>query len=353
MSDAATLDAILHRTRRAYVQKGVTVAALSGVCYGLYSAFVTKAMGTGVWAPWHQTHTAAAMILLLGALGAAINDSVSAAWAFGMAAVKGKLGDVFRCLRTKPGGVLVLCALVGGPIASTAYIVALQLAGSLIIPIAALCPAIGAILGRLLFRQVLNARMLVGVFVCVGASVMIGSVSFGDGVRPSTLAGCLIALVAAFGWGLEGAIAGFGTTLIDHEIGVTIRQTTSGLSNLVVLVPLIALASGAGSLAPQLIGAALTDGPAMAFFGVSGLCALFAFGLWYKGNSMCGTALGMACNGAYSFWGPFFCWIILGVFFREPGWTLAPIAWTGAVVMAVGILLIAVNPLRAFKNLGT
>ena len=38
--------------------------------------------------------------------------------------------------------------------------------------------------------------------------------------------GIILAIVAAFGWGLEGVIAGFGTSMIDSEIGIAIRQTT-------------------------------------------------------------------------------------------------------------------------------
>jgi len=341
MNDISVLK---RRLQRSYFIKGITIATISGMCYGLYSAFITRGMGTGIWGDWYGVHETGIMILLLGALGSAVNDSVSAVWCVLIAGIKGKLGDFIRCLRSKPGRVMILCALAGGPVASTAYIVALQMAGSVIIPITALCPAIGAILGRIIFRQALTPRMLVGVFVCVGASIMIGSVSFGGEAAPGVLAGCLIALIAAFGWGVEGCIAGFGTTLIDYEIGITIRQTTSGLSNLMILVPIISLLAGNAGYAPEFVTRAFSDGPAMLFFVISGFCALFAFSLWYKGNSMCGAALGMACNGAYSFWGPFFCWIVLGLFFKEDGWMLAPIVWIGAVVMFFGILLIAVNP---------
>ena len=330
--------------QRSFFVKGITVAVLSGMSYGLYSAFVTRGMGTGVWGEWYSVHEVGVMVVLLGALGSALNDTVSAVWSIIIAGIKGKLGDFVRCLRTKPGRVMILCALAGGLVADTAYIVALQMAGSIIIPITALCPAIGAILGHFLFKQRLSPRMVLGVFICVGASIMIGSTSFGEGAAPNVLAGCLIALLAAFGWGIEGCIAGFGTALIDYDIGITIRQTTSGLSGLVIMVPVISLMAGRIGLAPELISAAFSDGPAMLFFAISGFFAMYAFSLWYKGNSMCGAALGMAANGAYSFWGPFFCWIVLGLFFKEDGWMIAPIAWVGAVVMFFGILLIAVNP---------
>ena len=338
-----------------FFKKGITVAILSGMCYGLYSAFITLGMSNGVWADWYGVNTAAlsafVITYMLGALGSAINDTISAIWCIGIAAFKGKLGDFFRTLKTKPGKMMILAALVGGPISSTAYVVALQMAGSIVIPITALCPAIGAILARILFKQKLTPRMLVGIAICFLASLMIGSTSLGGDAPEGLLLGICIAFIAAFGWGLEGCVAGYGTSMIDYEIGITIRQTTSGLSNLIILVPIFGIIAGGGfGLSTDLIGQAVTSGPAMIWFIVSGFFAVFAYSLWYKGNSMCGAALGMACNGAYSFWGPFFCWIVLGVFAGQDGWMLPPIAWAAAVVMIIGILTISMNPFDLFKK---
>jgi drug/metabolite transporter (DMT)-like permease len=347
--------ALKHKLSISFFKKGITVAILSGMFYGLYSAFVTKGMYEGVWAVWYSGDAALSTFVVtyvLGALGSAINDTVSAIWCLIIAAGKGKLMDFFRTIKTKPGAVMILCALAGGPIASTAYIVSLQMAGSIVIPITALCPAIGAILGRVLFKQELNGRMVVGIVICVGSSMLIGSTALHADASPDMLLGCFIALIAAFGWGAEGCIAGYGTTLIDYEIGIgiTIRQTTSGLTNLIILVPILSIMAGNIALAPELISQAITSGPAMLFFAISGFCAVFAYSLWYKGNSMCGAPLGMACNGTYSFWGPFFCWIILGVIFGESGWMLAARAWIGAVTMFIGICLIAFNPLELFEK---
>lgn len=338
-----------------FFKKGITVAILSGMCYGLYSAFLTLGMSNGVWADWYGVNTAAlsafVITYMLGALGSALNDTISAIWCIGIAAFKGKLGDFFRTLKTKPGRMMMLAALLGGPIASTAYVVALQMAGSIVIPITALCPAIGAIMARILFKQKLTPRMLLGIAICFTATLMIGSTSLGGDAPEGLLLGILIAFICAFGWGLEGCIAGYGTSMIDYEIGITIRQCTSGLSNLIILVPLFGiLAKGGLGLSASLIGQAVTSGPAIIWFVVSGFFAVFAYSLWYKGNSMCGAALGMACNGAYSFWGPFFCWLVLGVFVGQEGWALAPIAWAAAIVMVIGILIISMNPLDLFRK---
>ena len=51
----------------------------------------------------------------------------------------------------------------------------------------------------------------------------------------------------------------------------------------------------------------------MFFFVASGFFAYTSFSNWYRGNSMCGTALGMACNGTYSFFVPLCSWIIIGL----------------------------------------
>ena len=99
-----------------------------------------------------------------------------------------------------------------------------------------------------------------------------------------------------------------------------------------------------------MLGKALADVDSMKWFVVAGFLCYFNFMCWYRGNAMCGAALGMACNGAYSFRGPFFCWLILGVVFGLDGWNMVPVAWVGAVLMVVGIFTIATNPLAPFHR---
>ena len=173
-------------------------------------------------------------------------------------------------------------------------------------PISALCPAIGAILARVLFKQPLTPRMLLGIGICFLASFMIASTSLGGDASSGMRLGLSLLLARALGWGLEGCIAGYGTSMIDYQIGITIRQCTSGLSNLIILLPLMSLVGGEhAGYAWHLVSQAVSDGRSIIFFVISGFFAVYAYSLWYKGNSMCGAALGMACNGAFSFWGPF------------------------------------------------
>jgi drug/metabolite transporter (DMT)-like permease len=332
-------------------RRGIMVALFSGLCYGFYTAFMTLGMSKGIWLQWYGENSGLssfAVLYLLGALGAATTDTCSALWAIGIANVRGRFGDFTRCIKTKPGMVMVTAAIIGGPMASTAYVVGLQMAGSLVVPIAALCPAVGAILGRVWFKQELNSRMMMGIVICFIASFMIGSTGLGDNVPDNLMLGLFFGFVAAVCWGIEGCVCGYGTSMIDPEIGITIRQVTAGISNLFILVPVFGMIAHVNAFG--MVVQSFTDPEAIIWFALAGLSAYGAFMYWYKGNAMCGAPLGMSCNGTFSFWGPFCCWIVLGVVFGIDGWVIPPIAWVAAVVMVIGIFIIAMNPMDLFRK---
>ena len=312
--------------RRKYFVRGVAFAIASGMCYGLYTGFLTLAETQDVWGEWfageawgngNPALSAFSITFLLAALAAGINDFFSGIWSLLACAKNRQLGDFWKTIKTKPGWIMMLCAAIGGPLATICYVIALNSATAagnpgVIVPIAALNCAIGAILGRVFFKQELNAHKIVGILICLFAGALIGGTSFAA-MGPEALIACLFAFIAAFGWGFEGCVA--GSTAID------------------------------------LASAAFTS-PALLILVISGFFAMPAFSFWYKGNSMCGAALGMACNGMYAFWGPFFIWVIMGLLnlggVAEAYPPLAPIQWIGALIMVAGIFCIAVNPTSLF-----
>lgn len=356
VSKAVNVEAIAAKKKLSsnFFKKGVSLALFSGLAYGLYTAFLTMGMTKGVWGDWYGVNTAGlsafVVAYLLAALGNAINDTCSAIWALSYAVVKGKFGDFLRCINTRPGRVMIIAALIGGPIAGTSYVIALQMAGSIVVPISALCPAIAAILGKILYKQELNKRMAFGIAVCVCASFLIGSTGFSGGASKNTIIGILIAIIAALGWGFEGCVAGYGTAMIDPEIGICIRQVTSGIANLFILVPIFGMIAGGINISADLAVQAFTSGPAMIWFALSGLLSFMTFMTWYAANSKCGAGLGTACNGTYSFFGPLFCLLVIGVYGGMDGWSLPSVAWIGAVIMMFGILTISMNPLDLFRR---
>lgn len=347
--EAARLKAALDQR---FFQKGLTIALVSGVSYGLFTAFLNLGLSTGIWGDWAAGALPAfAVTYIVSAMGGALMYMCSAIWSLGLAALQGKLGDFFRSIWTRPGRTILVAGLIGGPIAGTAYVIALQRAGAIVIPITGLNPAIGAVLGWLLYKQKLTPRILLGIAVCFAASMMIAGQSLFAGAPEGMFAGVLMAFAAALGWGLEGCIAGYATAMVDYQVGITIRQWVAGLANLVFVLPLLSLCAGEGpAYSWGLLAKAVQDGPALAAFAASGFFAMFAYSLWYKGNSMCGAALGMAANGTYAFWGPFFSWLLLGVICGQNGWDIPFIGWVSAFGMILGILIIAVDPRALFHK---
>ena len=347
----------------AFRKKGIFIALLSGFLYGGYTAFLTQGMASGVWAGWYGAKsglTAFAVVYILSAVGAAVNDICSAIWSLFYAGLIGRLGDFARALQTKPGKILIVAAIIGGPLASTCYVIGLQMAGSIIVPIAALNAAIGAIIGRFLYKQKLTGGMIGGILICFAAAVIIGL--FGYGIPEDGIAGIVgnmsgeaalgmaAAFLAALGWGIEGAVGGYACCMVDTEVAICIRQVTSGIVNAVVLCSLLSIIGGESIGAGiTLVGQALTDAPSVWMFFVAGIFASWSFKFWYKGASMCGAALGMGCNGTYAFWGPAYCLVICGLIFKGDGFMLAWPAWVGALIMVGGILLLAITQDRDYK----
>ena len=80
---------------------------------------------------------------------------------------------------------MMLCAVIGGPFATICYMIGLNSATAsgnpgVIVPIATLNCEIGAVLGRILFKQELKAHKVVGILVCLDSAAMIG----GQASRP-------------------------------------------------------------------------------------------------------------------------------------------------------------------------
>ena len=175
--------ALLKKQRhRKFMKKGITFAVASGICYGLYTAFLTLAETQGVWGAWFASEpwggaplSAFTVTFALAALAAGLNDLFSGLWSLVACAKNGQLGDLWKTVKTKPGRVMMLCAAIGGPFATIAYVVALNSATAagnpgVIVPIAALNCAIGTVLGRILFKQKLEAHKVLGVLICLVAA---------------------------------------------------------------------------------------------------------------------------------------------------------------------------------------
>ena len=325
---SAKADVQMKKVNKKFQRTGILTGALSGLTYGIYTTLVLVA---GYYEP------------LLGAVGllaapyvcSGLNDLFAGLWLLIYTAKTGRLGEIGRTLNTFPGRMMLLGALLGGPIANGAYLVGLALAGAYAIPISATCGLFGALFAWIFLKQKPSMRVVFGMITCAVGSVIINWVK-PEG-SPNFTLGILCALMAAICWGLEGMLSSYGGAMIDTDVATTIRELVSGLVDLVIIVPLVG--------AMGLLRGTLAAGLPVLWLAVSGLAAGASFLLWYKANSTVGCAIGMSLNVTYAFWGVLFCILFLG----QPVTTTIVV---GSIVIIFGAILVTMNPLDLFKKKG-
>lgn len=318
-ADALKIDA-----NKKFRKTGISTGVLSGLTYGLYSTFVVVA---SMKAPL----AGAAGLFAAPYVATAINDSLAAIWLLIYNAMTGRISEIGRSLRTFSGFIVIIGALVGGPIASGAYLMGLAMAGAYAIPISALYCLFGAVFARIILKQKITPRVGIGMAICIVGAIIINWVTPTGGSN-FTL-GIICAFVAAVGWGLEGVLAAFGSAMIDSDIAINIRQGVSGLVNIFIVLPII------GSMG--LFKETLMAGEPVMWLAAAGLCAAVSFLCWYKSNSTIGCAVGMSLNITYVFWGVFFSILFLGT-------AVTPTIVVGSIVILAGAVLVSTNPMDLF-----
>lgn len=327
--NSAVMAAKLEMTRK-FTNLGIILGIISGLTFGIYGVIVGKAMVIDPLLPYFMI---GAMIVPI--ICSAITDAFAAIWLLIYNHKNGKSKELIRTIRTKPGKMIVLGALAGGPVANSAYLIGIAYAGATYaIPISALCPMVGALLARIFFKQKIVRRVTLGILLSIIGVVVI-SYTPPEGNAPNFYLGIIFAIVSALGWGAEGAISSFGGSVLDPDIAINIRQISSSLVFFVILVPLF---GGIGLMAETLQVPSI-----LMIIAIAGLCAAISFLTWYQANSMIGCATGMALNITYVFWGVFFAVVL----------DSQPITLTitlGATILLLGALIVSVNPLDFFKS---
>lgn len=326
MSGNTSADAKMQQLNKKFRATGITSGLISGLTYGIYTTLVLVA---GLYEPL----LSAVGLLAVPFVTSGLNDLFAGIWLLFYNGGKGRLKEISRSLHTFPGKMIVVGALVGGPIANGAYLAGLAMAGAYAIPISATCSLFGALFAWIFLKQKPTKRVVLGMIICVGGAIAINWVK-PEG-SPNFTLGIICAFVAAVSWGLEGVIASYGGSMLDTDVAVNIRELVSGIVTVVVIVPIVAAF-------PLMIGT-IKAGMPLVILALSGLSAAVSFLCWYKANAMVGCAIGMSLNITYAFWGVLFCVLFLGEL-------LTPTIVIGSVIIVLGAIIVTMNPLDLLKK---
>ena len=311
---------------------------LFGFLAGITWALETVTLGIALEAsPFVSTEQA---VFLAPFVGTFLHDLFSAFWMLLFNGVRGELPRVVSAWRSKAGRLVMLAAVIGGPVGMTGYVLAIHAMGSSVGAVAsAAYPAVGAVLAFLFLKEKMPWYRWVFLLLTLGG---VYGLSYSPSIEGGNfLLGLLGVLMCSFGWGSEAVI--LARCLRDAQIRNTyalqIRQTTSAIVYGAVLLPILKgwgftaklFTSHTGLLLPILALAAL-------FATTSYLC-------YYRSIARIGASKSMALNVTYAAWALVFTSIV-----KQDTSVFTPLTVVCTAVVLVCGILAAADPKQVFHR---
>lgn len=298
----------------------------SGALWGLDTVILAIALALNPFA----TDAHASLV------SAALHDVICALILLIFMAMRGRLKDTWRAVHTHSGRAVMVAALLGGPIGMSGYLLAIdQIGAGYTAIISTFYPALGTALAVAVLKERMRPRQVIALAVAIGAIIATSYTS--TSVSGSALWGVLGALAAVVGWGCEAVILAWGMRddAVDNETALQIRETTSGLTYLVLVVPL------GGALSST--GQALTSPGAMGLVALAAAAGTASYLFYYKAIDLLGAARAMALNISYSAWAVLFAFLLQSI-------VPAPVQIVLCVVILVGTVLAATENWRELTS---
>jgi drug/metabolite transporter (DMT)-like permease len=319
----ANVQLLLQQREIAYAKKGIGWGLMAGLLWGGDGVLMGISLGM---LPFTNESGPFAIALV----GACMHDGFAAGWVFLINIISGKWRDYVRTLKTRPAKGVLLAGIVGGPIGMSGNLLGIHLAGaSYAIAITALYPALGALLGVLFLKERIHFRVGIGILLSIAGSIIVGYVP-PEGNFPDFYLGICFSLMAAIAWALEGVVSTYGMDIIDFDIAVGIREISSFLVYLLVVLPLI------GMTGFKILFSTI-EYTSFLYIAVAALIGGGSYLSWYRSMNMTGVGRAMGLNVTYALWSVFFGWLLSDL---QLTWNL----FIGVVVITIGTIVMIGKP---------
>lgn len=227
--------------------------------------------------------------------------------------VLGKYGEIGRTLKElKPCTKWFFAASIfGGPVAILGSFMAMGFVGGAFAAVAALLyPVVGSFLAWRWYGEKISKRAALGILVIIAGGITI----FGGGLLSELASGdvqyigYIGGLMAALGWGIEGAIAGKGLDISEPDVGITLRFLGENIIWWIIIVPVLALFGF-----PMFSFAAQIFDPLVILVLVfAGITFGFCYVSWYKSFPLIGVGRGQGVANLYALMAVIFIFLFFG-----------------------------------------
>lgn len=234
--------------------------------------------------------------------------------------VLGKFGELVRTMKEfhPCSKWFFLASIFGGPMAILGSFIAMGFIGGAFAAVAALLyPVVGSILAYYWYGEKISKRAAIGIAVIIVGGITI----FGGGLLTELSSGnvqwigYLGGLMAAAGWGIEGAIAGKGLDISEPDVGLTLRFVGENLIWWIIIVPILALVGY-----PMYSFALQTFEPLTLLVLIfAGITFGFCYVCWYKSFPLIGVGRGQGIGNLYGLFAIIFIFLFFG---DVPQWTI-------------------------------
>lgn len=313
-------------------RKGLVTGVLSGATWGLDAVMLGVVM---VMTPFVENPI---LLVAGGIICSALHDIFSSIWLFAYMGVRGRLKELPSVLKSRDGRYCALAAFFGGPLAMTAYTVAISIGGAaLAASVTAIYPLLGTVLAVIILKEKTGRQTWVGLVICVIGIVILGYTPSGEGDVNVTL-GVAIALIAAIGWATEGVVSGYGMKdgNVDPQMALTVRYLVSALSYILIVAPIFAKGFGSSIEGYRAI---FSYAPCWILLAFTALIGMLSFFCWYTAIDNIGAGKALCLNVTYSCWSVLFS-LILSMFLPE--YFSGTLTWyiaIGAICIICGVTL--------------
>ncbi|MBU2601211.1 MAG: DMT family transporter [Actinobacteria bacterium] len=304
----------LTKARRDHTERSVRWGFVWALwCAVLWGAWYVP--GTAIWyeAPFNAIADTTRDFLMAAAVITALNAIAVLLAMYVWVAVLGKMREYGRTIRQmrKVSKWFFAGAVFGGPMAIFGSFLAIGYVGGVFAAVAALLyPIVGAGLARVWYAEKITTRAALGILVIVGGGLVVyapGILAEMTGTGTGSWLGYVGGIMAATGWGIEGAFAGRALDVVDPDVGLTIRFTAEVLYWVVLILPVTAILTGGDAITMLVDALHFTN---LVWLLLAGLTFGFCYVSWYKSFPLIGVGRGQAIADFYGV----FAIIFLGIF---------------------------------------
>ena len=261
--------------------------------------------------------------------------------------VLGKFGEMKRTMKEfhTCSKWFYLASIFGGPVAILGSFIAIGFIGAGFAAVAALLyPVVGSILAYYWYGENITKRAWIGILVIIAGGLVIflgGAIqelSAGDVPWIGYIGG----LMAALGWGIEGAIAGKGLDIAEPDVGLAIRFIGENVLWWIVIVPAVAIAGY-----PVFEYALLAFNPlSIMVLMFAGITFGFCYVAWYKSFPLIGVGRGQGIGNLYGLFAVIFMYLF---FAQVPAWTVL----VGGALCVIGGFVMVTEETEDVESLRT